>query len=247
MAIWDGVEQKQFPLTGPLNIPKKFHVIWNHTPMPRIYLKHLWKLQDLHPDWDITLWNDQLIRGHLDGGFFSDDLAGMINDAYATVDKSGKPKDPRQVSDLVRLGVVSKLGGVYLDCDYTPMKNFEPLLIGAPCVLTCPSPTNIANGFIAADSDDPFIEYCLSQLMANYYSRSGIATHRTGPRFITQMYKDFLEFHDGLAPARLLPKKFFYPYSYNRLDQENQEFPEAYAIHRWASKKGLVWVPEEAK
>jgi mannosyltransferase OCH1-like enzyme len=245
VAIWDGEEQKQFvPVPAPeavaLVIPKTFHLIWNHSPLPDVYLEHGKKLQALHPDWTLEYWDDDRAHAFMDlqrGGEL-DDLVIMLEHAYGNV------KDKRQVSDLLRLGLVYLYGGVYLDFDYTPLKNFEPLLRGATCTLTCPSPRNIANGFIAAGPADVFVDFCLSQLMHEYFSRPGeAATHRTGPRFITQMYKDFVEHYD-MVPARLLPQKYFYPYTYNRTDREGEDFPEAYAVHRWASLKGDVWEPQ---
>lgn len=244
MAIWTSDEQLEWPGPPndlPMKMPKHFHLIWNHSPLPEVYRVHGAALKTLHPGWGHTMWDDDTIRawmsslGHTNMGW----TVKLIEDAY-------KDRDKRQVSDIVRLVVIYLYGGVYLDFDYTPRRNFEPLLGGVPCVLTCPSSRNIANGFIAAEAFDPFIKFCLDHLEENFYSvgvsRQG-ATHKTGPRFMTQMYKDYLA-ETGLPGARLLDQKYFYPYTYNRLDRENDDFPEAYAVHRWASKKGDVWQPE---
>lgn len=244
MAIWNGVEQLELPgvpNSFEITIPKKFHLIWNHSELPDVYRTHASALRTLHPGWEIEFWDDARTLAWMDqqrGGELSD-LVIMLEDAYKN------SKDKRQVSDLLRLGLVYLYGGVYLDFDYTPRKNFGPLLGGATCVMTCPSPRNIANGFIAAMAGDAFIGHCVEQLQHEYFARpTQLATHRTGPRFVTQMYKDFYELYN-FVPCRLLEQKYFYPYTYNRTNREHDDFPEAYAVHRWASKKGDVWIPEE--
>lgn len=215
------------------------HYIWNHSSLPSIYEMHMKMFRDLHPGWRIEFWDDQRIESWM-SHFYADpaltDLVRLLEHAYENV------VDKRQVSDLLRLGLVWQYGGVYADYDYTFVRNVEPLLEGHACVMTCPSYTNIANGFIAAEAGDVFIKYCLDALTENYFSGRP-TVHATGPAFITRMYKSFLK-DTGDAGCKLLEKKIAYPYTYNHREKANEEFPDAYMIHRWGSIDGDVWKPE---
>lgn len=242
MAIWDEPVQQTLRPPYQGGIPKTFNYIWTHSPLPDVYAKHRDMLRELHPGWEIRTWHDEDIKWWMEETVWSTfdpliALRDLLEHAYAnynTIDK-------RQISDLFRLGLIWQVGGVYLDFDYTPLRNIEPLLEGAPCVMTCPSYTNIANGFIAAEQGDPFLWFCLENLEASYFSGKSVV-HATGPAFVTRMYRAW-EKATFTAGCRLLPKHVAYPYTYNRTDLENEEFPEAYLVHRWASLHGDVWQP----
>ena len=233
MALWnDKPQENTRPAT--VGIPKTFHYIWNHSPMPDVYVDHQRALQRLHPDWKIMTWDDESTglwmeleeRGDLK------ELVDLLAHAYE------HSKDKRQVSDILRVGVLYRYGGVYIDCDYTPLKNFEPLLEGEACVLSCETASSIINGFIAAEPEDPFIRYLIDNMPASYFGdgdgKSPAIMAKTGPKFTTRMYHEFLA-NTGTVGCRLLEKSLLHPYGYTRTDRANEDFPDSYAVHRWAS------------
>jgi hypothetical protein len=87
------------------------HFCWFGSPLPLDVSARLDRWQKLHPSWSIRHWNESNI-----------DVAGCAY-AQACLDR----KDWAYLSDYVRLQVLAKEGGVYLDTDVEllkPLDNF---------------------------------------------------------------------------------------------------------------------------
>lgn len=90
-------------------IPKIFHFIWIG-PHRFPYKSNIDTYKQLHPDWEFKLWTD-------------DNIPTLVNQkiydqipVYATK------------ADLLRLELLYKYGGVYVDVDSKCLKNIEPLI-----------------------------------------------------------------------------------------------------------------------
>ena len=236
--------EEQHRLRKPVNggIPKVFHLVWNHSPVPESYVGTRRQLERLHPGWEIKTWHDDLVRSWMkshEAGPLSE-LVRALRHAYDAVKSGGG--DLRQVSDLFRVGLIWEMGGVYVDWDWQWQKNIEPLIEGAPCVLATmhgrARPT-VANGFIAAEPNDDFIKFLLNRLVDSYFSKAGDTVQRTGPSFTTRAYRGYLE--DSLeAGCRLLDKWVLCPNSYWQKPRAGG-YPDSYAVHMWATNHGGVW------
>lgn len=83
-------------------IPKIIHQIWMGSKMPEKLRRQteMWKLH--HPDWEYRLWTDA------DLPEFARDVVAMINgsDCYA------------QKTDILRIAILQRYGGLYIDVDY---------------------------------------------------------------------------------------------------------------------------------
>ena len=236
--MWEGEEQSRVPAG---QIPKTLHVIWNHSEMPTVYRLHVEEFQRLHPDWVVIWWIDEMIKFAVDD-FMDADAAEVIKHAYAHA------KDKRQVSDLLRFAAIRQFGGVYIDADMTPVKNIEPLIEGVGAVLTCEMKNRLANSFVAGEKGNEFISYCTTRLFSSYLDENNRDIFKkTGPVVLTQIYWDWLA-ETGEAGCRLLDKKFCYPYAANSKFAGGgaEDWPEAYLIHRWASRQGVggLWSPD---
>jgi mannosyltransferase OCH1-like enzyme len=75
--------------------------------------------RETHPDWEIKVWQDRV------------DPAGFaLAPLWANVNSGA------QLADLIRLDVVNRCGGVYLDSDVRVLKRLDP--IAEPCdVFVC--------------------------------------------------------------------------------------------------------------
>jgi mannosyltransferase OCH1-like enzyme len=241
--MWEGEEQSRVP---PGEIPHTLHVIWNHSEMPQVYREHAEEFQRLHPDWVVVVWHDKMIKFAIDD-FMDPALAFVIKHAYGSYE-SGRSKDKRQVSDLLRFAVIWQFGGVYLDCDITPFRNMDHLFSGAGAVLTCEMKNRLANSVVAGEAKNEFIDFCTKRLFESYLdpSNKNIFT-KTGPVVLTDLYWAWLA-ETGEAGCRLLDKKFFYPYAANSKFAGGgaDDWPEAVAAHRWASRQGQggLWSPD---
>lgn len=94
-------------------IPKIIHYCWfGRGEMPQLVLDCIASWHKFMPDWEYKLWNEDNCDIN---------IIPYTSEAYSV----GKYAF---VADYVRLDVLSRFGGVYLDTDIMVYKSFEPLL-----------------------------------------------------------------------------------------------------------------------
>lgn len=94
-------------------IPKIIHYCWfGRNPKPENVLKYIQTWKDKLPDYEIKEWNEDN---------FDIKINKYVYEAYIA-------KKYAFVSDYVRLYVLYKIGGIYLDTDVEVKKNFDSLL-----------------------------------------------------------------------------------------------------------------------
>jgi hypothetical protein len=124
-------------------IPSILHLIWlGHLPRPHADWVERWS--ELHPGWEIRVWNGQALAG--------------CRHSF---------EDMRQASNWLRIQILLKYGGVYVDCDVEPLKNIAPLLTGASAAASPFYPRgalNVSNSFMAAEPGHPWIAECARML-----------------------------------------------------------------------------------
>ena len=141
-------------------------------------------------------------------------------------------------SDVIRLMILFKYGGIYLDIDTICLRPFTNLLNNS-CVMAKELLHNgeehgLCNAVILAEKGSKFIQYWLSTYKHFRSKGKDIywAEHSVRvPLKIAELYPNTLH----IEPER----SFFYP-SYFQEDlkmlfQKNLSFPEAYVFHLWES------------
>ncbi len=98
------------PLEAP-SIPKVIHQIWLGSPLPRKLRRYseTWRRQ--HPDWELKLWTDVEVAR----------LDFPTRPLFESTTCWG------QKSDLLRVELLLREGGVYVDLDYECYKPLDPL------------------------------------------------------------------------------------------------------------------------
>lgn len=202
-------------------IPKLFHYVWlGPTPMPEAYRAWMDRAVEMHPGWQLRLWD------RIDGL----DLAEYAEkcDTY-----SGQ-------SDIVRFEVLCKYGGVYLDTDMLLLKNIEPLLSSS--LVLCPSSGRkdlMATGFIACEPQNTHMRGVCDAVPSIDFSRNAFCGNQTGPGFFRRSLGD-------LSDAKVLPIETFYPIPFAKrlqtqelLEQIESNTPEGvYGVHAWNNSWG---------
>lgn len=94
---------------------KIIHFCWFGSPLPPDVSSRLDRWQKLHPSWSIRHWNESNV-----------DVSGC---AYA--EACLQRKDWAYLSDYVRLQVLAKEGGVYLDTDVELLKPLDGFIDGS--------------------------------------------------------------------------------------------------------------------
>jgi len=100
-------------MKGPGVIPKILHFIWMQglDQMPKRYRLCFDTWAPQHPDWEIRLWSRY-------------ELPALENEWVFQVD------NPTVQSDVARIELVHKFGGIYLDCDMQCRRPLDTLLEG---------------------------------------------------------------------------------------------------------------------
>lgn len=153
-----------------MTIPAINHQLWissnnANAPVPEDILKNIKSWHETHPDFTHFLWTVNDLENELEN-FYSLDLMNYVRQC----------RFPAMQSDLIRLALLYHYGGVWNDLKNYPLKPFlDGYLKYEHVVITEHWPTgnpdapvpHIANGFLAAPKQDPFIWKCLINACVN--------------------------------------------------------------------------------
>jgi mannosyltransferase OCH1-like enzyme len=182
-------------------IPRVFHRIWvGPDPLPDEYAAYGETWAEHHPGWELRLWTE-------------DDLPpGLRPEVYERL------RAPAERANLLRLELLSRQGGVYVDTDFECRRSIEPLIEGAELFITLAKPGRVNNALMGSVPGHPAIAEALEQVRpVEFFGHDKAAT---GTRLL-----------DGLLVDRpgvtLLEAELFYPAT----EEQRQR---AYAVHHKA-------------
>lgn len=165
-------------------IPRLIHRIWLDEPMPDPFAAFGDRWAELHPGWEIIDWRTSALLPELRNR----ELFDQAREFY--------PRDwKRFQADILRLELLGRYGGVYVDTDTEPLAPLDDLLAGRECVVGR-SPQHIAgkhpitNAFMASTPQHPWIEELLARLpeAARQHSHRPLA-QSIGPWHLTRVYE----------------------------------------------------------
>jgi mannosyltransferase OCH1-like enzyme len=188
-------------------IPRILHHIWigpdplpdDHRPWIRSWKRH-------HPSWEHRLWTEKDLP--------ADPIRPEILQRL---------RAPVERADILRLEILYRHGGVYLDGDLECLRPIDDLLEGAEFVGVSHKPGRITNTAIAAVPGHPLLERALEQVkpMDTYWtSASERLKEVAGPLLLQRLVPDFPE-------IRLLEPPVFFPAT-------AEERARAVAVHHMA-------------
>lgn len=204
-------------------IPKIIHQIWiGPNPLPDFYklLAESWK--KMHPDWQYKLWqNEDLENFKLKNS----------KDFYAT-------NLMFERADILRLEILEKFGGVYIDMDSECLKPLDELHINFHFYAgICPNNANavINNAIIGAIPNHPIISNAVKKIAENSWQKNPLA--RNGVIFFSKIINES-EFDINQRQDILLPKNYFYPFDKHygsniKIDEGIRT--ESFMAHYWGS------------
>lgn len=207
-------------------IPKIIHQIWigpDEPPHEFWAWQKTW--QEMHPEWQYILWNDREVE-----------KIQLINqDLYDAQQNYGAK------ADILRLELLNRFGGLYVDIDCECLQSFDTLhhlvdfYIGFFQVNFLHSSARVNNAVIGASPQNPLIKKAISMLSSLQNPRAhkeDEVVEQTGPSFITRVIKNHIYSTEGIAT--LLPANYFYPWSGTRRKMKLLLQPETMAIHYYA-------------
>ena len=133
-------------------------------------------------------------------------------------------------SDVIRLEILLKHGGVYLDCDFILLKPLHDLMISPlTMVQDGPEKQSVSNGVIICAPEQAFLADWLAAIPEEL--DSGVwANHAVNtPRKLLST---------GNYDVRLLPSKSFIPFDFSKMHLFDNPPPDidlsgSYAVHIW--------------
>lgn len=218
-------------------IPTIFHWVWiGPDPVPAKDLLWIKGWKDKHPDWECRLWaeNPDLVRKHNDlCGLRTFPLPPLINfEVYERIEEwvTGRAILAAR-SDIIRMELIARHGGVYLDTDVECFKNISPLLEGVDLFISDewgPSPGNYMFG---ARPNHPALWTAVRELKGSAEKMAKVnAVFLAGPQYLNpQMRK-----HDDCV---IFPYPLFNPLCAYDDPGKVTSWPScAYGNHRYDGK-----------
>jgi len=239
-----GIDSPSQPDTRDLTIPRLLHQIWlGGKPPPPRWAAFSKRLRAMHPGWKYRLWTEASSAALL-----SDDETGAGRH-FARWENFGFR------SDLLRLLILYRCGGIYLDTDCEPLRPLGPLLAGRTAFVGNtfqPQPIRevfIENAVMAFAPAHPFVRAALARIAD---SCAGISDTEfsegrpdvlflTGPAFLSGLLRDYRQTTESFPrDVSLLPGTAFYPVTPGGPGREKKSgpsdpafYPETYVIHWW--------------
>lgn len=202
-------------------IPKTLHAIWVGPPMPLVFAEFMAGWQRLHPDWEFTLWGQ------------GQPLPPLVNqDLYDRAEEICPGLEGQLRSDIARLEILHRFGGVYIDTDFECLKPIDGLLEGVGCFVGRVTDRWLNNAIMGAAPGHPFIDRLLNGIPASIKRHPGKAPRVvSGPQYMTRIWQQHPE---GVT---VYPESYFYPYLWDELHRGRERFPDAYGCHHWGNRR----------
>lgn len=220
------VEARKLAATaaGTASLPRKLHFVWLGAEMPALFLALVARWRQLHPGWQVRIWRDEELRALIQS--MNTGLLPRFDDgrlAFATR------------CDIARFHVVAREGGIYLDCDFFPLRSLEPL---RRCSLFGVNQGGdfFCSGVFGAVTQHPIFDDVFSALRTADYS---LPPHLSaGPH----MFHPILSRHLARDPQALVVHKGFFPVHYDDKYSIDQwlccDLNDAFGAHLWAHSWG---------
>ena len=166
--------------------------------------------------WEVKVWQDPVQSD------------GFLLEKYWSKANSGA-----QFADLLRLDVLYRFGGVYVDSDLRLLKPLDELVQNFKCFIASEDGYHLTNALIGAPKGCSAIRGLIDELIHNEPDWSLAPNITTGPKFFSRHLK-------SLKEISVLPRETFYPYVGNSAKPKVHR--HSYGEHLWAAS----WVPGEA-
>jgi FkbM family methyltransferase len=206
-----------------LLIPRVFHQIWLGGPMPEKEQRFAESWTRHHPGWERRLWHDGNLPELRNQALF--DIAPTL----------------AQKADILRFELLLDHGGVYVDGDFECLRNIEPLLDGVRAFCGREDAMRVSNALIGCVPGHPLLDAVVAALpdAVGWLPDRG-PNEQTGPDLLTRIVLE--QESIGAETATVFGPEVFYPYHWSELHRADEEFPEAFAAHRWS---GRMWYAKD--
>ncbi len=215
-------------------IPRVFHYIWvggNEKPESVKYYIESWRKHC--PDYEIIEWNEKNYN--------------VMANRYAR--EAYKAKKWAFVTDYMRLDILDRFGGIYVDSDVEVLKSFDKFLKDAAFSsfeTGDPTQTYLPTGMMASEKDGMWVKYLKTYYShgRSFYAENGQMDNTTNTTVITRMTVDKygIKLNNKLQKFddfTMYPSEYFCPKSWST--RKINLTKNSHAIHHFAGS----WVAPE--
>jgi mannosyltransferase OCH1-like enzyme len=174
-------------------IPRVIHQIWiGPDPLPEDHRRWIETWRSNHPSWEHRLWTEENLP--------QDPIRPEILERL---------RAPVERADILRLEILYRHGGIYVDADVECLRPVDPVLEGEDFVGVCLKPGRATNTFIASVPEHPLLERALkeAQPMDVYWTLSAAPDalkEVAGPPLLRRLLRDYPD-------VKLLDPPVFFP------------------------------------
>ncbi len=204
-------------------IEKKIHYVWFGNKKPEKVLKCIESWKKFCPDYEIIEWNEETFN-------IGEEIKNnrFLKECY-------ERKLWGFLADPIRVNVLYKYGGIYLDTDVEITKNFDPLLN-----------TNFFAGCEDENNNKCFAVFgcipkhqILKNLLSFYEKDIWSSSQYISTGIFTKFIDDFSSKNsDNLQEISIYPPEYFYPFPLGQTFSPDCITENTYAIHWWEKTWG---------
>jgi mannosyltransferase OCH1-like enzyme len=155
-------------------IPRIFHQVWfGKEAFPAEYSRRQASWLEHHPGWELRFWTEKNLPA-----------PGELRRAEA----SDRLRAPWERSDIFRLEILWRFGGVYIDADLECLRSIEPLIANAEFLIGRASRGRVDTALIGAAVGHPILDRALDEIHPVEFH--GYDKSATGSRFLDRMLAD---------------------------------------------------------
>jgi FkbM family methyltransferase len=176
------------------------------------------RARELHPSWEIKVWQDPVQK------------SDFLLEKYWDKTRSGA-----HFADLLRLDILYRYGGVYVDSDLKLFSPLDGLIEKYDFFVASEDGLRATNALIGAQRENSILRYLIDQLLKNEPDWALPPNVSTGPEFFSR----HLRWRNDVT---VLPRETFYPYNWDEVGEKNIH-RHSYGEHLWVGS----WLPPEAR
>jgi mannosyltransferase OCH1-like enzyme len=207
-------------------IPKIIHHVWtSNNKFKEKFHSFRFSWIKHNPDWSFYFWTIDNLPESIDQGV----LEVLSDEKYNYVIKS----------DILRLEILKKYGGIYVDTDIECLKSFDDFL-NLDFFVGYEDSNFLCNALIGSSQNNVIVENLLLASLENLKNHSVEFSNRhpnkiTGPHLYTKIIKD------STSNYKLFEKNIFYPISYKEKKNLHLNNPASYSKHFWSGTDDDGW------
>jgi mannosyltransferase OCH1-like enzyme len=176
-------------------IPKIIHQIWLGTDNPPIYIMNTWKT--LNPLWEYRLWNEKQLEEEFPYVFESNIYKNLCTNISNDINNINNKKYDAK-SDIFRVNILNKYGGIYIDADCKALKPIPDMMCNHTMFVSFQSEREheklVNNCVIGSIKNNPILDKILKEWNNYHIDMFNLEImHLTGPGF----YSSFISRHSS--------------------------------------------------